>query len=290
MEAETILIVGAGVFGASTAQYLARDFPGTKVTVVDRHALPNPSAASSDWNKIVRSDYDDIFYMKLAMEAHEFWRIDPVFKPFYHEAGTLWAEDMGMGRKTLANYDSLGVKHHAKILTPEEARSRFPVFSAADWTDSKENFHNPESGWGEGDGALKSLVQAAIKAGAVFLEGRVRTLLFDQTRTKCIGIELDDGRQLFADRVVLSAGAYIPQILADSAPDWAELQVDGRMVAAAAVQCKARYDPEEGDRLSKAPVHFNGLWHTHGLSVPSSRNPPANTTHPGTDLSLFKAR
>jgi sarcosine oxidase / L-pipecolate oxidase len=30
--------------------------------------------------------------MEKAMEALDTWRLDPLFKPFYHETGLMWVE------------------------------------------------------------------------------------------------------------------------------------------------------------------------------------------------------
>lgn len=90
-------------------------------------------------------------------------------------------------------------------------------------------------------------------------------LLFAKDKA-CTGVRLTEGTEILADRTVLCTGAYTAQLLADTDPNWPELQIGGRMVAAAAVQCQAKYDPKEEDRLSKAPVHLIGMWHTHGLS------------------------
>lgn len=53
-----MLVVGGGVFGASTALELAR--LGHRVTVLDKSADGNAAdnAASNDLNKIIRADYD----------------------------------------------------------------------------------------------------------------------------------------------------------------------------------------------------------------------------------------
>ncbi|ORY56985.1 FAD dependent oxidoreductase [Pseudomassariella vexata] len=76
-----IIIVGAGVFGLSTALWLARD--GYKdITVFDRCAFDtnyyNPAngcdGASSDINKIFRMAYGDkLNYQSLAIEARDMW-------------------------------------------------------------------------------------------------------------------------------------------------------------------------------------------------------------------------
>jgi hypothetical protein len=263
MDSSSYLIVGAGIFGASTALYLKKQFPSAKVILLDSQPFPNAAAASSDLNKIIRADYDDIFYMKLALEAQELWRSDPIYNPYYHESGMLFAEDMGMGSKSFKNYNALGVDHAAEMMTPEQARERFPIFKEANWDDVEENYYNARSGWGEGEPALRSLVQAAIDAGGEFVQGQVAKLSFAEDKS-CIGAKLVNGNEILADRTVLCTGAHTAKLLADTDSSWAELQVGGRMIAAAAVQCQAKYDPEEEERLCKAPVHFIGMWHTHG--------------------------
>lgn len=65
------IIVGAGVFGASTALSLSRQDPAPTVILIDRTPFPCLIAASHDINKMVRSDYSDIFYCKLGLQALE---------------------------------------------------------------------------------------------------------------------------------------------------------------------------------------------------------------------------
>jgi sarcosine oxidase/L-pipecolate oxidase len=62
----SVLIVGAGVFGLSTALQLARD-GYTNITVIDRAPVPSPFSAGCDLNKIVRAEYEDAFYTELAL-------------------------------------------------------------------------------------------------------------------------------------------------------------------------------------------------------------------------------
>jgi len=47
--------------------------------------------------------------MKIALDAQESWRADPVFTPYYHECGMLFTEEIGMGRASLDKYRALGV-------------------------------------------------------------------------------------------------------------------------------------------------------------------------------------
>lgn len=263
---QSYLIVGAGVFGASTALYLRQSDPSAIVTLLDQTSFPNPSVASHDLNKIIRAEYDDIFYMKLALEAQRLWRSDPIYKPYYRESGMLFAEDMGMCRKCVENYKALGEESVAEMITPEEARARFSEFKDAEWTDVKESYYNPRSGWGEAEPALRSVIQAAVDHGVIYIAATVLTLSINQIGT-CTGVQTEDGRDLTADHIILCTGPRTAKLLADSAPNNKELQVDGRMVAAAAaVSCTVRVAPKQMDRFRHVPVFANLMDHTHGSS------------------------
>ncbi|CEH14058.1 FAD-dependent oxidoreductase [Ceraceosorus bombacis] len=83
------IVIGSGVFGSSTALALSR--LGHSVTVLDRSASGYcaPDAASNDLNKIVRADYKDEHYARLAKMAIELWRRDDRLRQCYHEVGLL---------------------------------------------------------------------------------------------------------------------------------------------------------------------------------------------------------
>lgn len=147
--ASSYLIVGAGVFGASTAYYLSKQNPALTITLLDRSPYPDPVAASHDIKKIVRSDHGDIFYCELGLKALERWRNDPLFKKWYHQSGLLKItdRDVDLDHKTMANYKELGVDVSAEIFGPEDLRRRFGgLYADTDLPDVKEVLWNPSSG------------------------------------------------------------------------------------------------------------------------------------------------
>lgn len=263
------LIIGAGAFGASTALYLKSSRPSATVTLLDRTPFPNPSAASHDVNKIVRADYDDLFYMKIGLQSMEKWRNDPTYKPYYHEVGMVYAEDMGIGRRNIANYESLGGEIPSKLITVQEAKSNWNgIFGDGNWTGVKESYWSMRSGWGEADQALRNVIQTAVDKGVVYNGTGVQKLIISSNGT-CTGVITQDGRQLSADQIVLCTGARTAQLLATSAPKNKDIQVNGRMVAAGAVSCTARLPPLRIKQFEGAPVLFNGMEHTRGRFSPS---------------------
>lgn len=106
------LIVGAGVFGVSTAYHLIKKYPNASVTIVDRDAYDADTrvAASWDWNKVVRADYDDIDYCALALEAQDIFKSDPLWKPYFVETGIYWICRTDYAQDVINNYKKLGRK------------------------------------------------------------------------------------------------------------------------------------------------------------------------------------
>ena len=224
--APSYIIVGAGVFGASTALYLSRQKPSPTIILVDRFPYPCPIAASHDINKIVRSDYGDIFYCKLGLKALKRWRTDPLFEMWYHQSGLLKATDHNadLVDKTLDNYKELGVDVGAELLRPEELKTRFKgLFSETDLTDVENLLWNPSSGWAEAATALKYTLDAVTQNGVHYITADVTTLIIKDGA--CTGVRTEDGRTFTAKKIVLCTGAYTAKLIADSAPTQPELQV-----------------------------------------------------------------
>jgi sarcosine oxidase/L-pipecolate oxidase len=268
------LIVGAGVFGASTALHLKRSKPQARVTLIDR-LLPNPAAASSDLSKIIRADYADIFYMELALEAQLAWQNDPLYQRHFHRTGMVFAENLGKGPAFLRNYASLGASTEGRLMSVDEARTKFPTLANGNWQGVKMAYYNPASGWGDAEPALKAVVDAAIAEGVQFHTGTVEKLLLRrsrpnlgkpaQTALQCIGVRLHGGVEIQANHILLSTGASTARLLADSAPTEPSFQAAGRLVAAAALSCTVRVDPADWHLYREAPVFANLMSHTCGM-------------------------
>lgn len=268
----THLIIGAGVFGTSTALHLIESDPSATVTLLDQTPFPCPLAASHDINKIIRADYGDAFYSKLALEAQELWRDDPLYKPYYHESGIIKIDDAGLSHQMVDNYRNLGVEFTAGIMTPENARTQFDgLYRDGDWRDVKEVFWNPQSGWADAKAALTSTIEAAIDRGVEYVEATVSSLLFDQGGD-CIGVQTENGRNLMADHVILCTGAQTAKLLADSAPHRKKLQADGRMLAAGVVTAVVRLTPEQKGKFGVGPVFIQGMEHILGEVLPPTHD------------------
>jgi sarcosine oxidase/L-pipecolate oxidase len=257
------LIVGAGIFGASTALHLKQSSPSASITLIDMTDYPSPIAASHDVNKIIRADYRDIVYTGLALEAQELWRSDPLYKSHYHETGIVFADNLTKMTPFLENFKCLGVDPGATLLSVQEACDRFPELQGANWTGVERVYYNPRAGWGEAQHALRDVIQSAVDCGVVFHEALVDKILLDQDG-RCAGVSLSTAEDLLADHVILCTGARTAKLLADSFPERIELQAQGRLVAAGAVCCTVKVPEDQRINFQSAPVMANVMPHTRG--------------------------
>lgn len=147
MAQPSVLIVGGGVFGTSTAYHLSnRGY--TRVTVLDRFDAPSKDSAACDLNKVVRADYPNPLYTKLGTEAMDIWK-DPksIFSGLYRETGWIMsAHSMTRGWLESARQTALKAKRQGvQYLSTEELKKRWPAFTGnfPDWT----NLWSPAAGW-----------------------------------------------------------------------------------------------------------------------------------------------
>lgn len=251
---ESYIIVGAGIFGASTAFHLVQKFPNASIRLVDREPFPCQLAASWDWNKIIRAEYTDIFYMKLALEAKAKWETEPLFKPFYHEAGAVWIADFDMADVISDNYAKLGLKDNAIRYTVAEAREIYNgMFDKAEFTGVDQVLVSPKTGWAEAAKALTKVIQVAVDKGVQYVSADVTSLIFDEFGA-CTGVRTAGGVVLKASKVILCTGAGTAKLLADSAPARSDLHAGDRFVAAGMCTALMTPEPEACKHFADAPI------------------------------------
>ncbi|UCD69619.1 MAG: FAD-binding oxidoreductase [Betaproteobacteria bacterium] len=178
MKGSNILIVGAGVFGASAALELA--LRGHAVTLADSGPLPHPRASSTDISKMVRADYGgDLFYTRLARESIAGWRRwnAESSQSLYHEDGflILAGQEMQPGG---FEYESRELMHslgqRVEPMGGGRLRERFPAWSSSDFPDG---YLNPAAGWAASANVVEWLLGRTGKAGVVLREGETMQAL-----------------------------------------------------------------------------------------------------------------
>ncbi|PGH08396.1 hypothetical protein GX51_01222 [Blastomyces parvus] len=281
MDPASYLIVGAGCFGASTALALKKAKPNAIVTLVDRTPFPFPSAAAHDLNKIIRAEYEDLMYMRLALEAQEQWRTDSVLKSYFHKTGILFIGIEAPGQVVVNGYEQvLGQGNSpAVLLDPEDAKARFGgIFRDGDWTGVTKCTWNPLAGWGDAANALGAVIQSAVDIGVKYIQATATKVEFDSSGN-CSGISTLEGSQLSADKVLLCTGAYTPWLLAESAPDRPEIQVGDRMVAAASVMCAFSLPEDQVEKFSDCPIVVHPMGEYPAECIPQSGPGWVKCTH-----------
>ena len=276
MSTETIprtLILGAGIFGTSTAYHLSLSTSASHITIIDRTPYPGPSAssrtknptgASHDINKIVRSDYTIPFYMALAKEALEAWSTWPLLKPFYHRSG--WIDFVENGSDLLSrirqNYRDAGGRDPTRDMDFDEVRGiGGGVLRGVDVDGFQGAYWNGDAGWVEADKAVEAMLGEAVRRGVRYLHGEVKGIVMREGHEGVKGVQLTDGSVLECDRLVVATGAWTSMVLS-TVEDELRLEEDMRIerqVKAAGV-CVAHYalDNEEYKKLEIMPVIIYG--------------------------------
>ncbi|KAI1310588.1 FAD dependent oxidoreductase-domain-containing protein [Xylaria venustula] len=280
---KSILIIGSGVFGLSTALSLTRHPeipPHTPITVIDRSSEPDVfparDASSIDSSRIIRADYADAAYAELAGEAHVHWRRD-LDNPDslggegrYNESGLFLAAEngvdgatvrpdghptgLGYTRRSWVNALALAHKEGRSLETVRLVPSAFGISkltgTGGQWADW--GYLNTAAGWADAERSMRWLYDRVVATKRVtFVNGTVEAL---ETQTgdkeqqqRVSGARLSDGRRFSADLVIVAAGAWTPTL------------VDLAGAAVATGQCVAylRLTDEEQTKLAKLPVCLN---------------------------------
>lgn len=202
-----ILVVGAGVFGASAALSLVKR--GHRVRLLEQGQVPHPLAASTDLSKAVRGDYGrDSFYTELHRACWPLWQRSP----FFHPTGMMF-----LSRRPLSpgsfEYESVQVQERlggtAERLRPVALAARFPAWNAAVYPDG---YFNPQAGWVESARFVQDLVEQAVALGVRRLEDCPVEAL-DEVGGRVAGVLLRGGERLRADLVVCALGAFSPLLM-----------------------------------------------------------------------------
>lgn len=285
----SVLILGCGVFGLSTAYSLTEDpsYENTKITLIDRSTFPAPDGSSIDTSRIIRPDYADIAYARLGFEAQQRWRHEWWGEGVYHETGLALitnAEDhdgeskegseagQTYMQKSMANVRKLGLKigtnaSDGDVQPLNDRRDIQSIFKQPDPNAEQGDagdfgYVNWRSGWADAEGGMRNLHRKVVETGRVnFITAQVRHLLFSSSpnSSSVTGALLTTGEYITADLTILSTGAWTPSLL------------DLRGIASATGQilCYLTITDAEQEILGKNPTFLN---ESNGLFIIPPRN------------------
>jgi sarcosine oxidase len=198
------VVVGAGLAGAATAWSLARR--GHEVTVVERTQPAARDGSSHGSARIFRYAYPDPFYAGLVVRAREgFDELERLSgQQLITPCGALDFGPLRDPRALARVLDAVGVEH--ELLSAAEARTRWPQIAV----DSETLWH-PGAGVIDAEGTVRALLAQAEQQGAQVLTDWPVTEV--AARNGGYRLSSTDGRTLDAERVVVTAGGWLPALL-----------------------------------------------------------------------------
>lgn len=258
----TVLIVGAGIFGTSTAYHLAQHYTDpSRITVIDRTPSPPDHGASTDINKIIRADYSSRFYCDLAYDAINAWQTWDMLRPYYHRSGWIALDKEGSDlaeqiRKTLRER---GHDPTEDVPLAEVEQRWKGALKGTDLEGFRDAYWNPEAGWCDASAATHSLMQKTLRYGVKYETGDIEEIVFEGGSVK--GVRTRDGRVLTADQIVLATGAWTSSLLSPIEDQLHIAEADRvEKQAQAAGVCVSHYKMSDGEmaQLSDMPVVVYG--------------------------------
>jgi sarcosine oxidase/L-pipecolate oxidase len=256
----SILIVGHGVFGLSTALALSTRplYAQTQITVLDRSPFPSPDGSSIDNSRIIRADYSDPAYASLAASAQEIWRRSGPDElggeGRYTESGLVLVADRGAKgehyvRESFSNVCKL-MSAAGDASAVRELQTREEIDAAVgtgggsgDW-----GYINTRSGWADASAAMLFLRSQVEATGRVtFRQGEAQHLVKSQDGREITGVRLTDGDEVNAELIILATGAWTGKLV----------DLRGRAQATGQVLMYLPLTEEEQTKLNDMPVLLN---------------------------------
>ncbi|KAF5867243.1 hypothetical protein ETB97_000012 [Aspergillus alliaceus] len=250
-----ILIVGGGVFGLSTALSLSRRHPTSQITVLEASpTIPNPHGSSVDASRIVRTDYSDPVYTKLANAAIQRWRTTEwgASDNRYNQSGLLLVYPEGntngkeYARKSYSNVKPLEGDNVELLRTKKDVLRVAHAYGEE--LNVAGGYVNWGSGWSDAEAGVRYAKKLLDAEGKVrFATGEVTKLLYADDQRKVTGVLLADGRSVAADLVVLATGAWTAKLV----------DLRGRAISTGQAVAFLRISDEEQRRLEDMPTILN---------------------------------
>lgn len=200
-----VIVVGAGVFGAWTAEKLRAS--GKRVLLVDAWAPAHTRASSGGESRLTRGAYGgDEIYTRMALSSLADWKAlsDTAGLPMFHQSGVVFffpAED-AYSEASMATHRRLGLD--TERLGPAELRRRWPQ---VDWSGTAFGIHEPGFGALMARRSVETLVRNFVRAGGTYR--RAAILPPKDLRS---GLRTTDGGTLSADNYVFACGPWLPKL------------------------------------------------------------------------------
>lgn len=205
-----VIVAGLGGMGSSAAYHLAGR--GKKVLGLERYAPAHDRGSSHGQSRIIRQAYfEDPAYVPLLLRAYELWERleEETGEDLMTLSGGLMIgpPDSRTFTGSMASADEYGLPY--EVLEAPGLKRRYPVFEPTPGTvalfEEKAGFVRPES-------SVKAHLDRAASMGADLRFGE--EILAWEPTSRGVLVETA-AREYEAERLVVSAGAWAPKLLAD---------------------------------------------------------------------------
>lgn len=236
----------------STALSLSRRHPTSDITLLESSpVIPNPEGSSVDTSRIVRADYSNPVYARLAAAAIDRWRNTAWgHGGRYTQNGLMlvYPDGDGNGRdyamKSYRNVKELEGDNVELLPTKDDVLRAAPAYGKE--LNVAGGYVNWGSGWSDAEAVVRYAKERLDAEGKVtFKTGEVDRLLYDGD--KVTGVVLTTGTSLTADLVILATGAWTAQLV----------DLRGRTLSTGQALAYMRISDEEQARLVNMPTILN---------------------------------
>lgn len=202
------VVVGAGVFGAWTAQTLRSK--GHSVTLIEAHGAGNSRSSSGDESRIIRMGYGaDALYTRWASHSLQRWKtlFHATGQSLFVNTGVLWlcSELDDYTQKLLRTLATESIPHEE--LSTNEISARFAQFNL---DDISFGILEPESGVLLARRAVQAVIDDAVQRGVQYVIDAVAPPEAGDGKLGCV--RTLRGEAVSGGTFIFCCGAWLPQL------------------------------------------------------------------------------
>lgn len=206
-----------------------------------------------DISRVIRFDYADEVYLKLAYEAYQKWSQSPKYEGIFEPAPILLVSDQNpVSRSYIQKTTGALDRAHlpwARLELADQVRRLYPTISGPLTGPEFMGYHNQQAGWADAQKAIAGLRDECVARGVSFVSGRAGTVIgFDRDASGTIrAARTLAGTEILADLFVLAAGAWAASLV----PTYNSTLSTGQVLA------YLRLTPEEMAKYQRLPICIN---------------------------------